>query len=211
MRGGDAGRRADPRYRGALLRERHNVLGGSAHDMSSGTSSATGTDGTLIRSRPTSSPPRVSSSTIGSCTMSNWYVHDNYWDGIWCDHCDHVAFVIRDSKLVQNGRSGIDWEVSGDAVEGDHALIKNNKIRNNGWNTDGTASPWAGIIISDSSNIEIVGNTFGGNDEAPGSGGKLAIHLRGERNPQPMHDVYIHDNVLNGDWIWYRYQHRGHV
>ena len=96
--------------------------------------------------------------------MTNSYVHDNHWDGIWCDHCEHVAFVIRDSTLVRNGRSGIVWEVSGDAVEGDHALIKNNKIRNNGWNTDGPPSPWAGIIISDSSNIGIVGNTFGGND-----------------------------------------------
>ncbi len=138
----------------------------------------------------------------GSLTMSNSYIHDNYWDGIWCDHCDHVAFVIRDSKLVHNGRSGIVWEVSGDAVEGDHALIKNNKIRNNGWNRDATASGWAGIIISDSSDIEIVGNTFGGNDVGDGSGGTRAIFIYdGERNPQPMHDVYIHDNVLNGDRI----------
>jgi len=68
------------------------------------------------------------------------------------------------------------------------------------WNTDGPASPWAGIIISDSSNIEIVGNTFGGNDD--GSGGMRAIDIyEGTRNPKPMHDVYIHDNVLNGDRI----------
>ena len=138
----------------------------------------------------------------GSFTMTNSYVHDNYWDGIWCDHCDHVAFVIKDSTLVRNGRSGIVWEVSGDAVDGDHALIKNNKIRNNGWNTDGPPSPWAGIIISDASNIEIVGNTFGGNDVGADSGDTRAIHIYdGTRNPQPMHDVYIHDNVLNGDRI----------
>ena len=136
----------------------------------------------------------------GSFTMTDSYVHDNYWDGIWCDYCDHVAFVIRDSTLVRNGRSGIVWEVSGDAVEGDHALIKNNKIRNNGWNTDPPPSYWAGIIISDSSNIEIVGNTFGGNDD--GSGGTRAIDVYdGTRNPTPMHDVYIHDNVLHGDRI----------
>ena len=136
----------------------------------------------------------------GSITMTDSYVHDNDWDGIWCDHCDHVAFVIRNSTLVHNGRSAIVWEVSGDAVEGDHALIKNNKIRNNGWNTDPPPSQWAGIIISDSSNIEVVGNTFGGNDD--GSGGRRAIFIYdGTRNPLPMHDVYIHDNVLNGDRI----------
>jgi hypothetical protein len=140
--------------------------------------------------------------TRGSFTMTNSNVHDNYWDGIRCDHCDHVAFVIRDSTLVNNGRSGIVWEVSGDAVEGDHSLITNNKIRNNGWNTDGPASGWAGIIISDSSNIEIVGNTFGGNDAGDDSGGRRAIFIYdGTRNPLPMHDIYIHDNVLNGDRI----------
>ena len=138
----------------------------------------------------------------GSLTMTNSYVHDNHWDGIWCDHCDHVAFVIRDSKLVRNGRSGIVWEVSGDAVQRDHALIKNNRIRNNGWNTNGPGSGAAGIIISDSSNIEIAGNTFGGNDVRDGSGGTRAVFIYdGTRNPQPMHDIYIHDNVLNGDRI----------
>jgi hypothetical protein len=138
----------------------------------------------------------------GSFTMTNSYVHDNDWDGIWCDHCEHVAFVIRDSTLVRNGRSGIVWEVSGDAVQGDHALIKNNTIRNNGWNTDGPPSPWSGIIISDSSNIEIVGNTFGGNDAGEGSEGRRAIFIYdGTRNPLPMHDIYIHGNVLNGDRI----------
>jgi len=136
----------------------------------------------------------------GSLTMTNSYVHDNYWDGVWCDHCDHVAFVIKNSTFVHNGRSGIVWEVSGDAVAGDHALIKSNKIRNNGWNTDGPSSAWAGIIISDSSNIEILGNTFGGNND--GSGGTRAIHIYdGTRNPEPLHDINVHDNTLNGDRI----------
>jgi hypothetical protein len=138
----------------------------------------------------------------GSLTMTNSYIHDNTWDGVWCDHCDHVAFVIRNSKLVHNGRSGIVWEVSGDAVGGDHALIRNNKIRNNGWNTDGHSSGFAGIIISDSSNVEIVDNTFGGNNVGDGSGGTRAVFIYdGTRNPQPMHDIHIHDNELNGDRI----------
>lgn len=138
----------------------------------------------------------------GSLTMTNSYVHDNHWDGIWCDHCDHVAFVIRGSQLVHNGRSGIVWEVSGDAVQGDHALIKNNTIRNNGWNPDGPRSGGAGIIISDSSNIEIANNTFGGNEVRDGSGGTRAIFIYdGTRNPDPMHDIHIHDNRLNGDRI----------
>jgi hypothetical protein len=140
--------------------------------------------------------------TRGSLRMTNSYVHDNAWDGIWCDYCDHVAFVIRDSTFVRNGRSGINWEVSGDAVDGDHALIKNNMIRNNGWNTDGPPSPWAGVIINDASNIEIVGNTFGGNDLGADSDDTRAIQIyEGTRNPQQTHDVYIHDNMLNGDQI----------
>jgi len=138
----------------------------------------------------------------GSVTMTNSYVHDNYWDGVWCNFCDHVAFVITDSRFVHNGRSGIVWEVSGSAVPSDHALVKDNIIRNNGWNHNAPPSGWAGIIISDSANMEIVGNTFGGNRVGDGSGGTRAVFIYdGTRDPLPMHDIYIHDNVLNGDRI----------
>jgi len=70
--------------------------------------------------------------------------------------------------------------------------------------TDGPSSTWAGIIISDSisdsSNIEILGNTFGGNND--GSGGTRAIHIYdGTRNPDSLHDINVHDNTLNGDRI----------
>jgi Right handed beta helix region len=138
----------------------------------------------------------------GSFVVKNSYIHDNYWDGIWCDYCDSGTLTLTNNRFIHNGRSGIVWEVSGDAAPGDHAYIKNNVIQNNGWNTNAPPTGWAGVIISDSANVEIVGNTFGGNNVGDGSGGTRAVFIYdGTRDPLPMHDIYIHDNVLNGDRI----------
>jgi len=138
----------------------------------------------------------------GSFVVKNSYIHDNYWDGVWCDFCDNGALVITDSRFIHNGRSGIVWEVSGNAAPGDAGYIKNNVIQDNGWNTNAPASGWAGIIVSDSANLEIVGNTFGGNNVGEGSDGARAVFIYdGPRDPLPMHDIYIHNNVLNGDRI----------
>ena len=102
----------------------------------------------------------------GSLTVTDSYFHDNTWDAIWCDHLPSAASIdIRDSRFSHNGRAGFTWEVSGDTAPGDHALLQGNTFLDNGWNPNAPngSGGHAGIIISDSANIEITGNTFQGN------------------------------------------------
>ena len=66
------------------------------------------------------------------------------------------------------------------------------------WNAyRGVLRGHAGIIISDSANIEITGNTFQGNLALDQPGTRAVLMYDGPRNPRPMHDISIHDNVLN--------------
>jgi hypothetical protein len=139
----------------------------------------------------------------GSLTVRDSTFHDNTWDAIWCDHCRHGVIDIRTSRFTHNGRAGFTWEVSGDAAAGDHALLQGNTFLDNGWNpnTPNGSGGHAGILISDSANIEITGNTFQGNLALDQPGTRAVLMYDGPRNPQPMHDISIHDNTLNQDRV----------
>ena len=125
------------------------------------------------------------------------------WDAIWCDTWRDGVVDIRDSRFIHNGRAGFTWEVSGDTTPGDHALLQGNTFLDNGWNpnTPDGSGGHAGIIISDSANIEITGNTFQGNLALDHPGTRAVLMYDGPRYPQPMHDISIHDNTLNQDRI----------
>ena len=139
----------------------------------------------------------------GSLTVNDSLFHDNSWDAIWCDHCDHGTISIRNSRFVHNGRAGFTWEVSGDAAPGDHAYLQGNTFLDNGWNPNipNGSGGHAGIIISDSANIEITGNTFHNNLALDQPGSRAVLMYDGPRDPQPMHDISIHNNTLNNDRI----------
>ena len=72
---------------------------------------------------------------------------------------------IRNSRFVHNGRAGFTWEVSGDSTPGDHALPAGKHLPRQRLEPQPPfgSGGHAGIIISDSANIEITGNTFQGN------------------------------------------------
>ena len=120
----------------------------------------------------------------GSLTVTDSYFHDNRWDAIWCDTLLWGVVDIRNSRFVHNGRAGFTWEVSGDSTPGDHAYLQGNTFLDNGWylNPFGSGGH-AGIIISDSANIEITGNTFKGNLALDHPGNPRRTHVR--RPPQP--------------------------
>jgi hypothetical protein len=85
---------------------------------------------------------------------------------------------------------------------GGDALVRNHIIRSDGWNANAPPTGWAGVILSDSANVEIVDDTFGSNNVGDSSGGTRAVFIYDEtRDPLPMHNIYTHDNVLNGDRI----------
>jgi len=138
----------------------------------------------------------------GSLTVTDSSFHDNRWDAIWSDTLLYGTVDIRNSRFLHNGRAGFTWEVSGDATPGDHAYLQGNSFLDNGWylNPFGSGGH-AGIIISDSTNIEITGNTFQNNLALDQPGTRAILMYDGPRNPKPMHDISIHDNTLNNDRI----------
>ena len=110
---------------------------------------------------------------------------------------------IRDSRFIHIGRAGFTWEVSGDAAPGDHALLQGNTFLDQRLESQRAVrlGGHAGIIISDSTNIEITRNTFQGNLALDQPGTRAVLMYDGPRYPQPMHDISIHDNALNHDRI----------
>jgi hypothetical protein len=144
----------------------------------------------------------------GSLHVTDSSIHDNPAVGLWCDFCGHTAFVVEDSTLERNGRTAIQWEVSGPHEPGDHAIIQRNTIRANG-NACGTPDGFAlnsGILVSNAHNITIERNTFGGNLGCTASGandGLVAVWIYNNpsRPVPPSSNVVIRSNTLAGDEI----------
>jgi hypothetical protein len=133
-------------------------------------------------------------SSGGDTTVTNSYIHDNPWAGIWCDHCKYGAFVIRNSRIIHNGANGIQWEMSGGWTSDDRALIRNNVIRGNNYLE--TESFRGGIGISTANDIVVGQNVFRSNRVAG-----VNIIFTSSRNP-PQSDsrgVVVQDNVMNGN------------
>jgi hypothetical protein len=126
--------------------------------------------------------------SVNSMTIVNSYIHNNWWNGVWCDE-ECGAFTVRDSRIMENGKAGISNEWSTGP-----ALITGNTIKRNGWNTQVTTRR-AGLIIIDSAHVDVYNNTFGANVRY---GVEVADWL--ERPPN-LSDVSIHDNTMNGDSI----------
>jgi hypothetical protein len=158
---------------------------------------------------PTSRSASCVKMTRGSMTMRDSQIHDTFWNGIWCDSCDHTTWVIEDNLFSNNGHAGIQWEISGE-LSTDTALVRHNVIRNNGWQVSVTgAFTSAGLIISGGRNITVKGNTFGGNRHLDAPDGTTLVCCRGigiwddDRaawDPN-LQNILIRDNDLDGDDI----------
>jgi hypothetical protein len=132
-------------------------------------------------------------SSGGNTTVTNSYIHDNPWAGIWCDHCKYGLFDIENNFIINNGANGIQWEMSGGWTSEDRAVILNNLIAGN--NYLAAASFRGGIGISTANDILVSGNTFDANLVAG-----VNIILTPSRNPpQPdSRGVVVQNNTLNG-------------
>ena len=132
-------------------------------------------------------------SSGGNTTVTNSFIHDNAWAGIWCDFCKYGLFEIENNVIINNGADGIQWEMSGGWTSEDRAVIRNNVIGGN--NHLESASFRGGIGISTANDILVSGNTFGGNLVAA-----VNIIFSASRNPpQPdSRGVVVQNNTLNG-------------
>jgi parallel beta-helix repeat protein len=125
--------------------------------------------------------------TTGSVMRGN-YVHDNIGRGIWFDTDIHDV-TVEDNVVEDNSLEGIWLEnVCGWGV------IRNNQVYGNGY---GEVSGWidkAGIQIVNGQDIEIVGNTVGGNQHQISllaAGGYPAYGCEVDHR-----NIYVHDNTV---------------
>lgn len=77
---------------------------------------------------------RAAAYTAGNnTTVTNSYIHDNAWVGLWCDYCKYGLFDIENNRIIHNGSIGIQWEMSGGWTGDDRANIRNNVIQGNNY------------------------------------------------------------------------------
>ena len=123
-------------------------------------------------------------------TLDSNYVHDNKGPGLHGDiGCDY--FVFENNHTARNWGSGIHWEISY------HAVIRNNRIEDDGISPDGTGFWYGGgILVSNSSDVEVYGNTvtdctngIGGTEADRGVDSKTGV-------PYNLKNLYVHDNTI---------------
>jgi len=129
----------------------------------------------------------------GTAIVRGSRIHDNFGNGIWCDKCDGGLMLIEGNVIRDNIRKGINYEISG-GHDIDRAIIRRNVITGNNRERIGTA---AGVSIISSQDVQIYGNTFGGNH---GAGDELqAIFVWDDDRSFVIVNISIHHNRLRGD------------
>jgi parallel beta-helix repeat protein len=120
------------------------------------------------------------------------YVHDNHGHGLWTD-ADNLNTLYENNVVRNNYGTGIFHEISYDAV------IRYNLI-------EGNAFPHSsgGVKITESSNVEVYGNTLSGND----GGFHVTQSNRGAGayGVYEIRNLFVHDNVVSFTEGWSGFQ-----
>jgi hypothetical protein len=122
-------------------------------------------------------------------TVTDSQIDHNFGNGVHCDrNCG--AFTITNSVVEYNSITGIHYEIG----QGP-AKIANNTVR---YNNTLDKPHHAGIQVNSSQNVDIYGNTLGGN-------GNMGIHVwddtRAGTTGFYSKNITIHDNIAHGDLI----------
>jgi Right handed beta helix region len=134
-------------------------------------------------------------STPGNTTVTNSYIHDNPWVGIWCDFCKYGFFHIQNNRFVNNGKAGVQWEMSGGWTASDRASITDNIFRKNNYLEEDDG---AGVVISTANDVRVESNVFEGNRRA-----SVNVIFTVSRNPPQRRSVgvVIRGNTLQANAI----------
>lgn len=124
---------------------------------------------------------------LNSGTFRNNKIHDNYWNGIWCDN-KGGPIVVTGNTIYNNGKSGIQYETCTGP-----SIIKDNAVAHNGYVNPSYQTARAGILLQDPQNVEISYNTI---QEHPEHG---IYAVAGNR--QRIIGVKIHYNRLINDTL----------
>lgn len=114
------------------------------------------------------------------------YSHHNIGPGLWTD-IDNMNTRYESNLVVSNYHAGIKHEISYDAV------IVNNIVEGNGYGNPNNVAG-AGIFISSSPNVEVVGNRVSGNFH--GIAGLARDRGDGAYGPHQLKSLDVHDNEV---------------
>jgi len=117
------------------------------------------------------------------------HVHDNKGPGLWTD-INNIHTLYESNRVTDNFGPGIFHEISYDAV------IRNNLVEGNGFGypdwIDG-----AGILVSNSPNVEISGNTVRyNNDGIAGKQVARADSAVAKYGSWELRNLWVHDNLV---------------
>jgi Right handed beta helix region len=127
--------------------------------------------------------------SVNPLTVTDSQIDHNYGNGVHCDrNCG--AFTITNSVVEYNSITGIHYEIG----QGP-AKIANNTVR---YNNTLDKPHHAGIQVNSSQNVDIYGNTLGGN-------GNMGIHVWNDTRAGTTgfysKNITIHNNYAHGDLI----------
>ena len=117
------------------------------------------------------------------------FVHDNHGPGLWTD-IDNVRTWYVGNRVERNAEAGILHEISYSA------MIRENTVSGNGASAkpaDGVTG--AGILVSVSSNVEVVGNRV--SDNHNGIVGIQDSRGQGVFGTHVLQDLDVHDNSID--------------
>lgn len=125
---------------------------------------------------------------VSGLILRNNYVHHNVGPGLWVDGFS-TNTLYEGNTVVANTHAGIKHEISCNAV------IRDNYAEGNGFGVPHWVEG-GGIVVMNSPNVEVVGNTVVNNND--GIGGINADRDVPEGHPCPLElrDLYVHNNMV---------------
>jgi parallel beta-helix repeat protein len=117
------------------------------------------------------------------------YSHHNHGPGLWTD-INNVNTLYENNRVEDNDWRGIFHEISYAAV------VRNNVVRRNGFHFPGPVFPFegAGILVSNSSDVEAYGNTV--EDNLNGIMAREDERGSGSLGPYHTTNFSVHDNAV---------------
>jgi parallel beta-helix repeat protein len=120
--------------------------------------------------------------------VRNNYVHDNEGPGLWTD-INNISTLYEGNRVTDNYGPGISHEISYDAV------IRNNVVEGNGFGWTGWVDG-AGILVANSPNVEIYGNTVRYNNDGIAGIHSIRDQVDAKYGPWELKNLWVHDNTI---------------
>jgi parallel beta-helix repeat protein len=125
-------------------------------------------------------------------TFRNNKIHDNFWNGLWCDQYGG-PMIVTGNEIYDNGKAGIHFET----CRGPGSKIKNNTVTHNGYIDQDVPSARGGIVLQNPQGVEVAYNTVRGNN----GDGIRAVDTDHPAFDQRIFGVKIHHNYFRNDTL----------